>query len=442
MFFFMPMDSFAAYPESYRQFAVSRTPLLLVVRKADEECKYVTNDLINAYCEMSSGLVYDVVLLHRGTQKVSLEEKKGVEVMPFYISTTDRESETIKSIACDVIDRLKATGIPIGESDDGLSQALQPIIVNMGSRGMAPLANCYLRFRLSKSNVERFLGLIDCVEAIIKISVIYLIVNQWQEGPSSNLLNLDRQLERPTLGHWLGLLRQLTKDADHSPSIRSIVQFWEQPLKKMPKQLISDLHGSGLAWQGEMPRSYLGWADWFNWLRNVTRGHGAVEEDQAQPMWLGMHEVLLEMTAGLGSLMLDAAVSSVNESGEVLAQRGWGRSLYGTKEEASQEVESAPLYLINDVAPGGRPILVHPLMIKRGHSVLLWNKVQGELIQYIDYGSGQLISVDLGGTSPYDLWQAQVASSRSSSQEAVQIPGHLGPTTIQRTRRCLGEDLP
>ena len=238
--------------------------------------------------------------------------------------------------------------------------------------------------------------------------MICLLVNQWKQNVNPDIVRLYKQLERPSLGHWVDTLRKLIAIPSVDDLPESICRFWEQPLAHAPTQLISDANGSGLAWQGRLPRSHLGWLDWFVWLRNVTRGHGAVEEKQVAPLWHGLHETFLQMVWDLRSLVIDSTITTSKGVGEPIALRGWNRTVRGISRGVGQGTQEHDLvFLLRKDSKTSPFLLVYPFMVKQANSVLLWNSVRGNAIEFIDYGSGKLQRIAFQEINPFNLWNKQ-----------------------------------
>src|SRR5438270_4193025 len=89
------------------------------------------------------------------------------------------EPRSSRNSAVKFIDSLTSNIIPISNSDSRLPAELRGTIQSLAYGGLPPVAECYLRFRLAQSDVERYLCLLDSVETLIKMSAIVLIACRW-----------------------------------------------------------------------------------------------------------------------------------------------------------------------------------------------------------------------------------------------------------------------
>lgn len=254
-------------------------------------------------------LLYDPMIKAPTATDESLITAHGYQVGIF-------SSISVVAPVAQMVELLAVTALPLSRSDQSIPASFRPIIIELAERGLAPLADCYLRFRLSTSHVERFLGIIDCFEVLIKWSVLAMAVARPKSGRSDFCVELLRRLERPSLGHWLEILRgwvaadcAAIDSAEEGVALRTeIAEFWRLPLTGAPYELIGQTKGVGLAWGGEMPRSHLEWLNWLVWLRNETKGHGSIHDGTCAPVWHTFHEALLTVVGGLRRLTLDSAV--------------------------------------------------------------------------------------------------------------------------------------
>ena len=327
------------------------------------------------------------------------------------IEELTRKFDGLSGSAVKFVDRLNSTIIPTSQSDSALPADLRNMVSNLAYYGLPPVAGCYLRFRLAHSDVERYLCLLDCVEVLVKFSAITLLADMWEndvELPSE----FNSKLTRPTLGVWIDMLRTLLGYSVASELTGSIRQFWQKSLRDAPKQLIDEAAGSGLAWNGKVPRSHLIWLDWFVWLRNTTRGHGSIEEGMAEKLWQGFHETFLRMVLDLKELVLFRSLESYPVDGETIRFQGWRRG-NSTFDDCGDTATSCLFLSPNNAAPtsdgpSSAAILLHPLVINLSGSFLLWNTVREGAIEYIDYASGQLTRLTFPETDPHNLWKRSV----------------------------------
>ncbi len=411
-FMFVTAETFGRFSPELERSAVEKVPCLVVVRRSYGEIDREFDNAVEEFNGVAAGLIFRVLLIRSADDVAQIQNCRSIETLPFMVSNEQREREEFKEIIPVITGQLTTTAIPIGESDDKLPAELRATISKIVSHGLPPLANCYLRFRLSKSNVERFLCLLDCFEVLIRVSVIYSLVQQWTHNGNSLLAQLYTQLNRPGLGTWLDTLRRLSAEPGQDDLAQAICAFWKQPLAGAPRQLISDARGSGLAYPGDLPRSHLGWLDWLVWLRNSTRGHGGVEEDQVGPIWHGLHATFLRMARGLTPLIADSSLATAQQDGSLDSCSGWNRDqLPESTQENKPPLPANPVFMVRNGTSGDNKSLLHPFIIKAGKDFLIWNSARENAIEYLDYGTGQIRQIKSGDVNPYNLWQLRKASS-------------------------------
>jgi hypothetical protein len=316
-------------------------------------------------------------------------------------------SDGLSGSAVKFVDHFTSTVHPTSESNSRLSADLRTVSHLLANDGLPPVANCYLRFRLAQSDVERYLCLLDCVETLIKISAIVLLASQWEDDPQPELSS---KLTRPSLGQWIELLRNLVKLPDHREFEQHIADFWQRPLHDIPLKLIDESRSSGLDWRGQLPRSHLVWLDWFVWLRNITRGHGSIEERKATTLWHSLHETFLYMVNELKELVLLANLEmrSLDET-SVFTYKGWQRKGHQFAARTEAGFNGVPTLLVLTPSLDQAPILIFPLCIQKSGQILVWNSARSNEMEYIDYGSGKLFTENFGETNPRSLWERTVS---------------------------------
>jgi hypothetical protein len=291
-----------------------------------------------------------------------------------------------------IVDIVDNVTIPVARSDARLGSRLREGISAVATRGLAPLADCYLRFRLAESDVERFLGLIDCFEVLIKYSLLTLVSVEEQEPHDMSRRSIFKQLERPSMGTWIHLLREAKKKtAQQSTGLSSsITDVWNRSLEGAPRNLISTVNGAGLAWPGTVPRSHMEWLNWLVWLRNKTKGHGGVEESTCSAVWHDFHETFLQIALDLSDLTLNSTLWLKDTDGQSVPMEGWVRGHHRTS-----TLDIAPKRLQERAA---RPIIEYrdaqyplaPFVMFEENSCLTWNSGDTEKAEYIDYATGKI----------------------------------------------------
>jgi hypothetical protein len=310
-------------------------------------------------------------------------------------SVRARSGETLRAASI-LADRIAATNCAVKLSDARLPVHLRPLPLLVAKTAVPPLALTYLRFRCSKSDVERLLTLLDGLELMIKLSAIVLLAEQEVREPP-----LVAFLERPSLGQWVSALRSLSRRGSSAGTYSEIVsRFWQLPLREVPAKLIDDVRGSGLSWEGETPRSHLEWLDWLTWLRNITKGHGVVDNRLAAPLWHSFHAAFLDVVAGLQPITLETVLTVKDGSGREMAIAGCAASrlsrYFGTPSPAGEAGSAFVRMQAGDSST--LPLELFPFLAWFEDAVWVWNSVRGNRIEFIDYATGRLERVDIGGT--------------------------------------------
>ena len=283
-----------------------------------------------------------------------------------------------------VISLLANVALSLARSDRRLDPEARAIVRRIAADGLPPLADAYLRFRLSASAVERFLCLFDCFEVLIKYSVFTV--------SALSGVALLAALERPSLGTWTNVLRgsltgKVPLEGDLS---QSTAEFWHRSLGDKPLELIDAVNGTGLSWSGKVPRSHLGWLEWLVWLRNKTKGHGGVEESACVPIWHEFHAVLLDSARQLSPLVLESVIWSEDRQGERVALRGWLRGPFRSSTIERDPATLSPSNRRPRLTRGAVPIDLGPFVHCEGNTCLTWNSGNSKRGEYIDYATGRL----------------------------------------------------
>lgn len=409
-FLFFDANSFHRYPSDFERTIVSRVPAIAVFKKASKDnLQSEFENRIADSIKLSTGRIYFIFVTPFGEGFSPVQTGKGIEAFSFTPSTQEGERADIADFVSKLNTQLSTAVIPLGDSDDDLTSELKPLIQDIALYGVPLISNCYLRFRLSQSNVERYFCLLDCVEVLIKTSTIYFLTNQWKCNKPTE--SYSKQFEQPVLGTWIRILKKSINGSDMDQLKKNVSESLHQTIGDPQKKLFEDANNLGLAYQKELPRDNLEWLDWLRLLRNVTRGHGAVEENQITPLWHGLHESFLHLVSCLKPLVLDSVITTTSSRSRSVL-RGWTREIdAGIRDFKSDQVPYEPAYLA-DKKNNGRheQILLYPFVVKVSDSLLIWNSVRGNTVEFIDYGSGQLLCLPLPSTNPYELWNNTVSS--------------------------------
>jgi hypothetical protein len=404
MAIFLTSGTLRNYSEDFRRWLAAQSAALIIVRFPKGIADKNFERLVPEYCVLSLGSIFQVTLRPKRYQASEASQDLYQTALLANISSFTLDSVTQHKTIASLTDQMAMSTFPIADADSRLSDELGGVVPLIAKQGLVPIANSYLRFRLSQSDVERFLSLLDCIEASIKCSVIALLTTHWQASNSENASAISAKLNRPSLGHWTEILRALIACQPQSNFQKQIADFWSQPLIEAPIKLIDEAKGSGLSWNGPIPGSYLHWLAWFIWLRNVTRGHGVVKEELVANLWHGFHEVFLHMVFGLEALTLVTKLRLDPAIDDDTSIVGWGRSTSGSyygNDSLGETGRGSTIFLHQ----GAELTPLFPFMISNSRSVLLWNSVRKKSVEYIDCRSGQLNVVTLSDTDPYTLWK-------------------------------------
>lgn len=229
---------------------------------------------------------------------------------------------------------------------------------------------------------------------------------QWEDDPQPELSS---KLSRPSLGYWTEMLRTLISIQQPEEFEQHIANSWERPLQDTPLKLIEEARSSGLDWRAPLPKSPMLWLDWFVWLRNITRGHGSIEERNAATLWHTLHETFLYLVNELKELVLLAKleIRSLDETSAFPFQ-GWQRKGDQFAVRGEMSFEGDPDFFVIAPERDQAPILLFPLCVAKSGQVLIWNSVRSNEVEYINYGSGRLLTESFSETNPHLLWERTV----------------------------------
>lgn len=405
--FFLVSDSLSRYPEDFRRWVAEHAAALLVIRLPKD---YLPDDefeeRLRDYYRLSVGQIFLLKLNIRGyTPPAEAAEFDEIELsaklVPFS-SDINAQQRIVAAIA----DEMAMSTFPVAEADDLIPADIKPLIPAIAQVGLQPFANSYLRYRLAQSNVERFLALLDCVEVLVKCSAVVLLTGRWLEGDTEGLQEVPDRLSRPSLGHWVETLRQLLSPARGDQLQQDIQSFWAQPPYEAAWELLDLGNNSEWKWKGVRPRSQVEWLNWFVWLRNVTRGHGVIEEGLVSGLWQGLHETCLDMAFGLESLVLSSALFYHTPAEGTTILQGWQRTVVAATGEARPPLSYSAYHVyIGTEASSSPPLLLYPFIISRSGSALVWNGVRKKSVQYLNYGTGEIQQESFEEVDPYLLWE-------------------------------------
>ncbi len=290
---------------------------------------------------------------------------------------------------------LAAACIPMRELDRALDTSRVGAIGPLADRGLAPLADAYLRFRLSNSEVERFLCLFDCFEVLIKHSVFLFV--------DGDLTGLIKERKDPTLGRWKDWLIKRIKDQpaaplpspSRDPLPDQLCAAWRGDVGEAVCRLRAAVERNGIhVGRGAEDKTWYEWMSWLNDFRNVTKGHGGVEEKVAASLLPLFHATLLDLIAVLRPLTLDSYLVRICEDGTEVVLRGWLRGARRSSTLQSKKITRSVTVneeLRTDHRTKDYPL--HGCIVISHNSVLTWHSRRHERDMYIDYLSGNIVSV-------------------------------------------------
>ena len=295
-------------------------------------------------------------------------------------------------LAAPIAQSLASSALPVARALDGLPDGLRTVPRELGSHGLAPLADSYLRFLISRSDVERFLCLFDCVEATVKYCV-FATAAELQRG-DAELSSMVDGLKAPTMGIWQATLHSLLHEKNlGKPLHQSISAFWGERLDTKMRVFIDAVQGAGLNSAVQIPRSHLGWLEFMVTLRNATKGHGGLDEGLVGPLWAQLHTCVLHMFQELSPLTLGSAVVVRQEDGVLRNLFGWQRGLARTSSlpTGAQHLGSTSTYALLET--GSQLFDLFPFVRVSGDRCHTWNRIHGgrlDSVDLIDYASGAI----------------------------------------------------
>lgn len=289
-----------------------------------------------------------------------------------------------------LVERLASTVVPAAMSDTALPEYLQSLITKIGIVGIPLIADCYLRYRLSRSHVERFLALMDGFECLVKISVLSWIALSPERNSS-----VVRDLEKRSLplGAWIECLSTVANTRETLPPLDAVYKFWNSQLSDSQRSLI-DKVAKNKTWSlsGLVGMRQIEWIRWVKDLRNATIGHGVVDDVGVRDLWHPLHEAFLYMVWGLAKLAISSEMV-VTSLGPRTSLRGWRRDLANVQYENlhMDALLSAELH-----GPGRIGGALGKFVLVRRTSVFVWDGLGGDKGNpketYLDYLTGERLT--------------------------------------------------
>lgn len=266
---------------------------------------------------------------------------------------------------------------------------LASVVERLQTSGFQPIARAYTKYRLSASDTERLLALLDCFEVLLKTGTIVLISLAKHEG--RDLVNevfakhiRKGNLENLATGDWLALLqRGVDTCASYGTFGKELSDFWEAPLTTPNFELIDTADRSGLAMTFDGPRTYGGWLPWLVTFRNRTRGHGSIREFSSRMLWPSLHECFLTALAHVPKTGFNL-FASAGSSSEIAISNGY---LFGPQNSLPIQTNHVKLHL------EGSTIDVNPFLCVSSGRLLMLGGKHGGHYSYIDYLDGSYCKI-------------------------------------------------
>jgi len=321
----------------------------------------------------------------------------------------------LDAVIAPLVDRLASTAFPTAVSDIRLSENSRYLIQEIASSALPPIADCYLRFRLAKSHVERFLCLLDGIECLIKCSVFLMLVEQWPNFDTD--VNKNMLTGKPTLGSWVRFLRTLVAHKIASCELYvDLCSYWGGKISEAQNCLIEQAIEKNLPLRRADTMSRLDWLKQFTDLRNVTKGHGTVTDESIISFWHPLHEIFLEMISDLRTLTLSSVLGARGQDDKWIPLRGWFR---GGRRVGSEPIKTTVEHYMPTTLklPSDQLIPLYPLVIIQNNRVLLWDhaKKSEDVIEFLDYTSGnrhKLPFSEFTDVDPYKVWKLSSQSGQ------------------------------
>ena len=231
MIVFLHSDSVSSYSDEFRKwlmkysasFVVMRTSITTTISEGFEK------EAENGY-KLCPGPTFTIWIRPLEKGETSIFQNKGDQILD---CSWGLQNRSLESVIAPMSNRLASNALPIFASDSRLDSEKRLIIQEIVQYAVPPVANSYLRFRLSQSDVERFMSLIDCIESIIRFSVIFLIVTRWDDRLEINNAKINLIQKNITLGSWVNFLSNF-KDLENSNELSQyVIDYWEKEIKEL-----------------------------------------------------------------------------------------------------------------------------------------------------------------------------------------------------------------
>jgi len=414
MVIFIVSDSVRRLSVDFRKWLVSYATAFIVFRAPydiDEPYSESFEEEANSGYDLCLGPTFTILVNSTIGEKSFPSYIRGDQVLEY---SWDLHDLSLDSVIAPLSNRLASTALPIVASDSRLNIEKRRIIQEIAAYGLPPIANSYLRFRLAQSDVERYNSLLDCIESLIRCSAIILIINQWNNSDEDlNFNNKERLLSGrnpPTLGTWVYALKGLTELTTSTEIDEEVCSFWKGDISQKQRLLINKADKAGLSSTNHKEKTQLDWVKWYKDLRNVTKGHGVVEETSIGPFWHILHEIFLEMVSQLQPFTISSYFVAIEPNGKEVVLRGWLRDKSKFNKTTKYSEYETRIFL---KLSSNQLIPLFPLFIVKEHNVFVFDHLnigkekEDSRIELLDYGLGKRTSLRFPESSEinlFDIW--------------------------------------
>lgn len=381
---FLSADSLRGHSSEFRRWAIHHTAAFMVVRTPFGSRKKAEFDREAKFgFARSPGPTFDIVVRPQGRGNAPQDPRADAGV------TVDwgLRDAPMEDIIAEVTNRLVATAVPIATSDTQLPESHRVIARMLSSGGFPPIADSYSRFRLAQSDVERFIAMVDAVECLTRCSALFLLADCWGRGqthPTEAELTGRRPL---TFGSWHRILDRLIREASSKEGvIATLTSWWASECNDVEEAFTERAAQSGVTVAKRRTNRRLEWLQWFVEMRNVTKGHGVLEEETVAGLWHPLHELFLGMLVELREVVLLRLIACGASSHWKMG--GWTRGDIRAKSLKQYSVSGTEVVSCIQVAEQ-RVLCLYPLVTVVEGVAMIWDRVGPSGVEYLRYSSSE-----------------------------------------------------
>lgn len=333
-----------------------------------------------------------------------------------------------------VLQRIANNCVPMARSDVSLDDATREVSRRLGRHALPPIAEAYLKVRLAQSDVERFNSLLDAIEALVRVAAIALLVEHWSQGSLTSEPKFNPKWVKPlTFGGWVQLLDRARTDSPSPSNMgKELRKFLGSDITLYQDQLMGAAAAAELVPLSMSISSQIQWVKWIVWLRNMTKGHGPLDENMAGKLWSELHAAFLAMAGGLDYLLFNSALVVLGADGAQLLG-GWYR---GGKRAFSEPLDSrtgntgspasgeqSPVYLRS---PNREVFSLAPLLQCNGDDVFMWtgawnmsndNGAAEPYLELLSNATSKRTQTVLTNIQPFEDWRERKSASDFLAQQ-------------------------